>query len=227
MSGRPDAREVRHVRHPASHCRVSAEELIGGGDVQASVPRPHPGGSGRPAGLQACPAGHGEVLEVATGGPGLGAGRRAAPGREACLCRRSGRRMSVEGGGSVGIGKRLPSVGAGGPVGGSARRRVVPGGLIGSWRANRSAGLAAVAPASRIQRTDPLSEPELKFLSVYQALLTLFSHLSPATLSSSQPRVSYYLPHMSTPLVLSSPRFQSFYTSASAMQSCRLGAAGG
>jgi hypothetical protein len=34
VSGRPDAREVRHVRHPASHCRVSA----GGTDRRRRCP---------------------------------------------------------------------------------------------------------------------------------------------------------------------------------------------
>jgi hypothetical protein len=43
------------------------EELIGGDDVRASVRRPYPGGSGRPDGLLACPARHGEVFEVPTG----------------------------------------------------------------------------------------------------------------------------------------------------------------
>jgi hypothetical protein len=74
VSGRPDGREVRHVRHPAAAAGCPQEELIGGDGVQTGVRRPHGGGSGRPDGLPACPARHGEVLQVPTrclpGGPG-------------------------------------------------------------------------------------------------------------------------------------------------------------
>jgi hypothetical protein len=73
----------------------------------------------------------------------------------------------------VDLGKHLPCVGAGGLAGALLGGGQSPAGLIGSRRANRS----AVEPASRIQRTYPFSKPELKFLSIYQTLLTLFSRL--------------------------------------------------
>jgi hypothetical protein len=104
---------------PASHCRgCPQEELIGGDGVQAGVRRPHPGGSGRPAGRRACPACHGEVLECPPGGPGLGAGVDERSGAEACFPPPIGSTDEGGAGGSAGIGERLPSVGAGGPVGG-------------------------------------------------------------------------------------------------------------
>ena len=49
VSGRPDGREVRHVRRPASGCRVSAGGTDRRRGVQRGVRRPHPGGSRRPA----------------------------------------------------------------------------------------------------------------------------------------------------------------------------------
>ena len=128
MSGRPDGREVRQVRRPASHCWVSQEQLVGGDGVQAGVRRPHPGGSGRPAGLRACPARHGrgprgahEAIEDWVRGPTSGSGA------ETYFPPSIGRRTIV--GGGVGqwvsvSGSRVSALAAGG----SARRRVVPRG---------------------------------------------------------------------------------------------------
>jgi hypothetical protein len=56
-------------------------------------------------------------LRCLPGGPGLGAGRPAVPARKPCLRHRSGGRRSVARGGSVGLGKHFPPVGAGGLAG--------------------------------------------------------------------------------------------------------------
>jgi hypothetical protein len=96
----------------------------------------------------------GEVLEVPTRRSRVGcAGRRAAPARKPAsaadradgrLWRRGGQWVSVSGSRSLALAGR-----------GSARRRVVP-----SRRENRSACVAAIEPASRIQGTHPVSEPD-------------------------------------------------------------------
>jgi hypothetical protein len=105
--------------------RCPQEVLVGGGGVQTSVRRPHPGGSGGPAGLRACPARHGEVLQVSTGRSRVRRGPTSGSGAEACYATRSGRRRSVEAGGSV-VSAPTPSVGAGRPglcsAAGSPRR---------------------------------------------------------------------------------------------------------
>lgn len=87
---------------------------MGGDGVQASVRRPHPGGSGRPDGLRACPARYREVLEVPTRRSRVRRGPTSGSGAEACLRHRSGRWTSVAAVGQWSIGKQLPFVGAGG-----------------------------------------------------------------------------------------------------------------
>jgi hypothetical protein len=75
-------RSAMSVARPAT-AGCPQEELIGGDGVQTGVRRRHPGESGRPAGLWACPAHHGEILEVASGRSRVRcAGRRAAPARK-------------------------------------------------------------------------------------------------------------------------------------------------
>ena len=176
------------------------KQLVGGDGVQAGVRRPHPGGSGRPAGLRACPARHGrgprgahEAIEDWVRGPTSGSGA------ETYFPPSIGRRTIV--GGGVGqwvsvSGSRVSALAAGG----SARRRVVP-----SRRANRSARLAAIEPASRIQRTHPVSEPNsipCPFTRPYR-LRSPTSHLLLCYLLSLMCPITY--PHMPPPLVLSSP----------------------
>ena len=102
------------------------EELIGGGGLSRRVS----GGrtlAERAASLTAAMSGTPwRVLEVPTGRSRVRRRPTSDSGAEACLCHRSGRRTSVEAGGSVGIGKQLPPSALAGR--GSARRRVVPGG---------------------------------------------------------------------------------------------------
>jgi hypothetical protein len=96
VSGRLDVeRSAMSVARPVT-AGCPQEDLVGGDGVQAGVRRPHPGESGRPAGLRACPACHSEVLEVPTGRSRVGcAGRRAAPARRPAFSHRSGRRARV------------------------------------------------------------------------------------------------------------------------------------
>jgi hypothetical protein len=127
VSGRPDAREVRmSVAWPAA-AGCPQEELIGGDGVQVGVRRPHLAEVGAQTDCRHVRNAMARSSRWPPGGPGLGA-PTSGFSAEACLRHQSGRRTRVEAGGSVGIGKELPSVGAGGPAGGSARRRVVPGG---------------------------------------------------------------------------------------------------
>jgi hypothetical protein len=101
------------------------EELIGRRRCPGGCRASAPWRKGRPAGQRACPACHGEVLEVPTGRSRVGcAGRPAAPARRPAFRHRSadGRGWA---GGSAGIGERLLSVGAGGPGGGFCSTSVV------------------------------------------------------------------------------------------------------
>jgi hypothetical protein len=159
VSGRPDGREVRHVRHPTSHCRVSA----GGTGRRRRCPDGCPAAvpwrtraSSLTAGMSGMP--WRGPQGAYPGGPGFGAGRRAVPARKPATPSIG---PTDEGaGGWVSGSRQATSVCRRWRAGqGSARRRVVPGGVIGSWRANRS----AVEPASRIQRTYLFSKPDLKF----------------------------------------------------------------
>jgi hypothetical protein len=127
MSGRPDGREVGHVRRRASHCRVSAGGLIGVRRCPGGCPAAAPGGRGWPADCGRVRPTMASSLRGPPGGPGLGARADGRLRRGSLLARhRSGRRASVWRGGSVGLGKRLPSVGASGPDGGSTGRRRAP-----------------------------------------------------------------------------------------------------
>jgi hypothetical protein len=187
-------RSARSIARPAT-ARVSA----GGTDRRRRCPggcrASAPWRKGRPAGLRACPASHGEVLEVPTGRSRVGcAGRPAAPARRPAFRHRSadGRGWA---GGSAGIGERLLSVGAGGPGGGFCSTSVV------SRRADRLAAGESLGRSCRgraqhqeANRTHPVSEVKLNSLSIYQTLLSQFSPFSPATPSSLQPHASYYLP---------------------------------
>ena len=114
MSGRPDGREVRHVRRPASHCRVSAGETGRRRRCPGGCPAAAPGrkrATSRTAGMSDTP--RAEVLEVATRRSRVGCtGRRAALARRLAFRHRSGDGRVWRRGGSVGIGKWLPSVGA-------------------------------------------------------------------------------------------------------------------
>jgi hypothetical protein len=117
MSGRPDGREVRHVRRPASHCRVSAGETgrrrrCPGGCPAAAPWRKR--AASRTAGMSGTP--RAEVLEVPTRRSRVGcAGRRAAPARRPTSTTDRATDDCGRRGGSVGFGKWLSSVGASGP----------------------------------------------------------------------------------------------------------------
>jgi hypothetical protein len=104
------------------------EELIGGDGVRASVRRPHPGGSGRPDGLLACPAGHGEVLEVPTGRSRVRRGPTSGSGAKALLAPSIGWTEECGAGWVGGSRQALPVRRRWRAGRGSARRRVVPGG---------------------------------------------------------------------------------------------------
>jgi hypothetical protein len=84
------------------------EELIGGAGLSRRVS----GGrtlAERAASLTAAMSGTPwRVLEVPTGRSRVRRRPTSDSGVDACLCHRSGRRRSVEAGGSVGIGKQLP-----------------------------------------------------------------------------------------------------------------------
>jgi hypothetical protein len=84
-------RSAMSVARPAT-AGCPQEKLVGGGDgVQAGVRRPHPGGSGRPAGLRACPARHGRrSSRCPLGGPGLVRGPTSGSGAETYFRHRSG-----------------------------------------------------------------------------------------------------------------------------------------
>jgi hypothetical protein len=126
-------RSAMSVARPAT-AGCPQEKLVDGDGVLAGVRRPHPGGSGRPAGLQACPARHGRrSSRCPLGGPGLGARADERLRRGDLLPPPIGRRTIVGGGAGqwVSVSGSRPSALAGR---GSARRRVVP-----SRRANRSA----------------------------------------------------------------------------------------
>jgi hypothetical protein len=108
-------RSAMSVARPAT-AGCPQEELVGGDGVQAGVRRLHPGGSGRPAGLRACPARHGRGPRGAHRAvQGWRAGRRAAPARRPAFATDRADGRGWRRGGSLGIGKWLPSVGASGP----------------------------------------------------------------------------------------------------------------
>jgi hypothetical protein len=152
--GCPDGREVGHVRRRPATAGCPQEDWsaetvsrrVSGGRTLADA-------GGRPD------CGHvrhatGEVLEVPTGRSRLGARADERLRRGDLLPPPIGRRTIVGGGVGqwVSVSGSRPSALAGR---GSARRRVVP-----SRRANRSARVAAIEPASRIQRTHPVSGPD-------------------------------------------------------------------
>lgn len=125
VSGRPDGREVRHVRRPASHCRVSAGGAGRRRRCPGGCPAAAPWRKRAASWTAGMPARHGvRSSRWPPAVQGWVRGPTSGTGAEACFRHRSGRRTIVEAGGSAGIGKRLPSVGASGP-GGCARWRVV------------------------------------------------------------------------------------------------------
>jgi hypothetical protein len=146
VSGRPDGREVRHVRRPASHCRgCPPEELIGGDGVQAVS-----GGRTLVEAGGQTDCGHvrhamARSSRCPPGGPELGARvdeRLRRGGLLSATDRADGRgwvgqRVSVSG--------SRPSALAG-RAGALLDVGSLPAGLIGLRRANRSAGLAGVEP---------------------------------------------------------------------------------
>jgi hypothetical protein len=116
VSGRPDGREVRHVRRPASHCRVSAGGAGRRRRCPGGCPAAGPWRKRAASWTAGMPARH--VVRSSRWPPavqGWVRGPTSDAGAEACFRHRSGRRTIVEAGGSAGIGKRLPSVGASGP----------------------------------------------------------------------------------------------------------------
>src|SRR5215217_3076683 len=144
-------RSAMSVARPAT-AGCPQEKLVDGDGVLAGVRRPHPGGSGQPAALQACPARHGRrSSRCPLAGPGLGARADERLRRGDLLPPPIGRRTIVGGGAGqwVSVSGSRPSALAGR---GSARRRVVP-----SRRANRSARLAAGELASEFKGHIPLA----------------------------------------------------------------------
>jgi hypothetical protein len=99
------------------------EELIGGDGVQAGVQRPHPGGSARPAGLQACRQAMARSSRCRRAIDGWVRGPTSGSSAEACSRDRSGRRTRAGTGGVSGCRQATPLRWRWRLAGGSVRRR--------------------------------------------------------------------------------------------------------
>jgi hypothetical protein len=145
VSGRPDGREVRHVRRPASHCRVSA----GGTDRRRRCPGGCPAAApwrkraaSRTAGMSGMPwRGPGGAHRTVQGWV---RGSTSGSGAEACFPPPIGPTDEGGAGGSAGIVSGSRPSALAGRAGVLLDVGSLPAGLIGLRRANRSARLAGV-----------------------------------------------------------------------------------